>query len=93
MLESHPYSDIRHNYNDTVVSSTRRAHFIAKAFIFVSGRVYLRLLNMRTEGTGHLKTSKDPTGNRTQNFTYCGAVSQPTAGRVGECSVHKKYSL
>jgi hypothetical protein len=45
---------------------------------------------MRTDGRGHLKTSKDPTGNRNRNFLYCGAVPQPTAGRVEECSTHKK---
>jgi hypothetical protein len=34
---------------------------------------------MRTEGIGNLKTSKDPTGNRTDNLPSCGAVRQPTA--------------
>jgi hypothetical protein len=36
---------------------------------------------MRSEGIGHLKISKYPTGNRTRNFPPCGAVPQPTAAR------------
>jgi len=48
---------------------------------------------MRTEGTGHLKTSKDPTGNQTRDFPYCDAMSQPTAGRVGNVACIKNEGL
>jgi len=44
---------------------------------------------MRAGGRGLLKISKHHTGNQTRDFPYCGAVSQPTVGRVRECSMHK----
>lgn len=84
MLGSHPYFDIRHNYDD--VSSKRRTHFIAKVFNSVEPECTSGYTT-RTERTGHLKTSKDPIGNQTRNFPYCGAVPQPTSGRLGEWSV------
>jgi hypothetical protein len=34
---------------------------------------------MRREGIGHLKISKDSTGNGTRNLPSCGTVPQPTA--------------
>ena len=34
---------------------------------------------MRAEGIGHLKISKEPTGNRTRNLLRYGVVHQPTA--------------
>jgi hypothetical protein len=34
---------------------------------------------MWAEGVDHLKISKDPTENRTQDLPYCGALPQSTA--------------
>ena len=34
---------------------------------------------MQAEGIGHLKISKDPTGNRTRNLLCYGVVHQSTA--------------
>ena len=34
---------------------------------------------MRTQGLGHLKIFKYPTGNRARHLPSCGAVPQPTA--------------
>ena len=37
---------------------------------------------MRTEGSGHLKISKDPTGNQTRSLPSCGVLPPPNAVRL-----------
>jgi hypothetical protein len=45
---------------------------------------------MRTERKHNLQTSKEATENRTRNFPYCDAVSQPTAGGVEDVAYQNK---
>lgn len=44
---------------------------------------------MRTERTGHLKTSKDPTGNQTRDFPIVVQCLNQLREGWGECSMHK----
>jgi hypothetical protein len=47
--------------------------------ISIRGWVDPKAYRMRTEGIGHLKISKDPTGHRIWNLPSFGIVPQPTA--------------
>jgi hypothetical protein len=52
---------------------------------------------MTTEWLGHLKISKNPTGNQTRDLQFCGAVPQPTAVQldrtVYKCNEIKAFAL
>jgi hypothetical protein len=80
MLGFRPCVDIRHNLGGKVVSSMLRPHFNPKKISWFS----LRWSGFRCNRTwtiriGHLKISKEPTGNQTRNLPSCGAVPQATA--------------
>jgi hypothetical protein len=82
----HPYFEIRHKKDGKIVRHSRRGRFTPKETHVVLipaagwGGPTPRLLNADREGIGHLKNfSKGPTGNRTRNLPFCGAVPQVTA--------------
>ena len=45
---------------------------------------------MRTQGIGHWKIPKDPTGNRNQNLPSCGTEPQPAASP--SCTIQKSLT-
>ena len=68
------------NFDGTVVSSMLRSHFNIKKISWYSLRWNgFQCNRMWTAGMGHLKISKDPTGNQSRNLPYCGAVPQATS--------------
>ena len=48
---------------------------------------------MRTKGLGHLKLSKDHTGNLTWDLASCGAMPQPPAAPLAPYRLHTPTEL
>jgi len=68
MLGFHPYSDIWHNLDSRVVSST--FYFARSSFVLISvrGWQHPRARENQTQGIVLLKISENPTSNLTQNL-------------------------